>query len=84
MNIETLTSTKLTQEELGKLFGVGRITVISWMKGRYSPHRLHKETVLDVYSRLESAVKAGKLPLPTGLGKPLRLEAARRAIGLTD
>ena len=84
MDRELLLSTGLTQTELGKLFGVTRITVLGWMKGRFGPHRLHRESVASIVELLDNAVKAGKLPLPSGIGKPARLAEVRRIIGLTD
>ncbi len=84
MNRELLLNTGLTQSELGKLFGVSRITVISWMKGRFGPHRLHRESVASTLKLLDTAVKEGKLPLPPSIVKPARVSTVRRVIGLTD
>lgn len=84
MDRELLLSTGLNQSELGKLFGVSRITINAWIHGRFTPHHLHKTAVLDIANRLDAATKEGKLPLPNGLGKPARVAEARRIIGLTD
>lgn len=84
MNIELLLKTGLTQAELATLFGVHRTTIISWLRGRFSPHKLHRDQIRDTARRIESAVSAGHLPLPAGIGKPARLKEARKAIGLTD
>lgn len=81
MNIETLLNTGLTQAELGRVFGVSRITINAWMRGRFAPHRLHREHIKAQGEKLAQALAAGKLPIPGSVPKSRRPEAIAEALG---
>jgi transcriptional regulator with XRE-family HTH domain len=83
MNIATLLQTQLTQQELGQLFGVTRVTVNGWFRGRFKPHSIHKDKVIATAQALENAVHRGKLPLADDVPKQQRVPAARAAINTT-
>ena len=80
MNIETLNHTGLTQSELAELFGVSRITVNSWLRGRFAPHKLHRDHIVKLAQGLEKAREAGKFPIPLSVPKAQRIVLARAAI----
>lgn len=80
MNIATLTATGLTQHELGLLFGVTRVTVNGWFRGRFKPHALSRERVAHVARALEHAVATGVLPLPHNTPRKQRVATARELI----
>lgn len=80
MFTDALKKTGLTQVELAELFGVSRITVNAWLRGRFNPHPLHKDKIHQLTEKLESAVAEGRLPLPDGVPKHQRAHAAQVAI----
>ena len=80
MHTDTLKKTGLTQVELAELFGVSRITVNSWLRGRFNPHPLHKDKIEGLIAKLEAAVQGGHLPLPAGTPKHQRIHAAQSAL----
>ena len=77
---DALKNTGLTQAELAELFGVSRITVNAWLKGRFNPHPLHRERIQTIAQKIEAAVTDGRLPLPEGLSRTERISAAQTAI----
>lgn len=80
MFTEVLKKTGLTQVELAELFGVSRITVNAWLRGRFAPHPLHKDKIHTMIQQIEAAVDKGQLPLPAGIPKHQRISAAQTAI----
>lgn len=78
--MDALKNAGLTQVELAELFGVSRITINAWLKGRFNPHPLHRDRVNALTQRIERAVSQGHLPLPGGVPKHQRIVAAKAAI----
>ena len=71
-----------TQAEFGKLCGVHRVTVNSWVRGHMNPHPFIRNKVANLVKALNLALDSGALPLKsppntqqgrlTALGSTLR------------
>lgn len=53
----------LTQQQFGELVGVNRITVNTWVGGRYNPNNRLRPIVIRALNLLSDAIKAGSLPI---------------------
>lgn len=63
MDFSVISRAGLTQQQFGQLVGVNRITVNTWIGGRYSPNNRLRPRVLKALQLLADAVKAGTLPI---------------------
>jgi transcriptional regulator with XRE-family HTH domain len=53
----------ITQGELAAIANVSRLTVNKWMRGKFSPHKLHKDKIDDLIFRIKLCVEKGALPV---------------------
>lgn len=80
MNTDILKASGLSQVELADLFGVSRVTINSWIAGRFKPHALHRDRIERCIDALRKAVDAGELPLSAGVDKHLRVQQAKAIV----
>lgn len=80
MDASIFNASGLSKAELANLFGVSRVTIHSWMAGKFSPHPLHRAEVESRVNALRRAVDSGALPLSEGIDRHLRAAAATAAI----
>ena len=52
-----------TQAEFGKLCGVHRVTVNSWVRGHMNPHPFIRNKVASLVKALNLALESGALPV---------------------
>lgn len=65
MNVkETLERGGLKVTEFAKILGVNRVTVSTWVNGRWNPHHLLMAKVAAMLQTVEWAVQDGTLPVP--------------------
>lgn len=74
----------LTQSEFADICAVNRITVNLWVKGKMQPHRYNRDHVAMCILATDNAIKARKLPLPSGLKGDRRIAALRSALSLPE
>ena len=64
MHFHILELAGVTQSQFAELLGVTRVTVNTWVKGRFSPLPKTRSKVQAALAILSSAVDAGTLPVP--------------------
>jgi transcriptional regulator with XRE-family HTH domain len=90
LDFSGITRSGFTQAEFGKLCGVHRVTVNSWVRGKMHPHPFIRTKVANVVRALNLALEAGLLPpksmppTPAGriaaFGRALKDAAAQKAV----
>ncbi len=65
---------------LAKLMGVSRVTASQWVNGHAEPHRLLKERVDSLLTKVNYAVSHGRLPLATYPGRARLFEAISKVL----
>ena len=63
MNFDIIPKAHLTQLQFADLVGVSRVTVNTWVKGKFSPRADLRDRVLRALDLIAKAVAAGKLPV---------------------
>lgn len=63
MNFDIIPKAHLTQLQFADLVGVSRVTVNTWVKGKFSPRSNLRDRVLRALDLIAKAVDAGKLPV---------------------
>lgn len=64
MDYSVIDDAGITQEQFGALVGVSRVTVNTWVKGRFSPRASARYRVVKALALLRAAIAAGTLPVP--------------------
>jgi len=64
MDFSIIERAGLTQLQFGKLVGVSRVTVNTWVKGRFKPRSDLRARVAKATRLLDAAIIAGQLPVP--------------------
>lgn len=63
MDFSTISRAGLTQKQFGALVGVERVTVNTWVKGKFRPNARLSGRVAAALRLLKQAVKDGHLPI---------------------
>jgi transcriptional regulator with XRE-family HTH domain len=83
MDFSVIRRSGMTQAEFAALCGVSRVTANTWVRGKMRPHRYTKAKIVLLLDHLESAIKAGDLPLLNGSANrdtQLRMAVRRAAL----
>lgn len=80
MNTDVLKASGLSQVELAKIFGVSRVTINSWIAGRFRPHALHRDWIERRMAAIGKALDAGELPLSAGVDRHQRVPLAQAIV----
>lgn len=65
MDFSTIGRSGVTQEQFAALVGVSRVTVNTWVAGKFRPRNPVRSRVGRAIKMLNDAVETGLLPVPT-------------------
>jgi transcriptional regulator with XRE-family HTH domain len=63
MNFDIIKDAGISQQQFASLVGVSRITINTWVTGRFTPRPTLRHRVRKALAALEDAVERGELPI---------------------
>lgn len=75
-----LTAAKVRQAEFAALLGVSRVTVSSWVKGRFGVHEARAPKVIKYLAAIAAAVEDKSLPISESVEGEKRMDALRKTL----
>ena len=84
MDFSIIRRAGLTQGQFAELAGVSRITVNTWVQGKFRPRPPQRTRVIRAVQLLEAAVRKQHLPLSADNRHSAILDAFREALDVSE